>query len=520
MSNKRIEQLTASGGVSLSDIIAVKQAATTYATKSALSDYNALWRALISTTATGLSYSAGGVLSLTAGYTIPTSASLDNTTGNYIWQGGNSFGADVRIGSNDAYYLIFETSGALAGGFTDLGVPFYNYNNVTNGGDKMLTIDSTSGIIYRQSIPSVTAITSINADTTAAQLMVVGVAPSGTNDFNIDSTTTAGTTVFNMPTASPTVRGLMSIGVQAFGGVKTFNANTNFGTYIDLTSTGSNTGYIHLSAQASNPTAPANGVNIFGVNNQFCIENLSGFSGYLDISAITGNRTYFFPNATGTLALGTGQAVNRIGYWNGSTTIAGTSGFVYDGTATARIAGGASQTSWRISRDAGQSGGVGFETTGALLRWALYVNSTAEGGANAGSDFVVRGYDDAGALIGDYMTIARSSGNAAIGTSTVTNKFNVGGGHIALTSVGKTVKFTAGANAVIGSATLAGGTKAVATTAVTATSHIFVTVRTLGTVAAPKAMLVNTIVAGTSFTITSSDATDTSVLDWIIFDEA
>lgn len=516
MANLRIEQLSAAGTRSLSDIIAVVQSGASPALQTSLSAYNTLWRALISTTATGLTYTpATGVLSLTAGYTIPTTASL----GNYFVQGGNTFGAAAVLGTNDVQDLFLQVNGGYQFRIESLGglsASFYfEYANISNGGDKMLTIDSATGKMYRQSIPSVTAITSINADTTAAQTLVVGTSVTW-SDFHIS--TAAGVTTFDLPTASPTVRGLMSIGVQAYGGVKTFNDGLN-SKYVALTGT-AGAGYMYLLAQSATPTAPASGVNIYGVNNSLAIQNLAGFNGYLSMVNATATRTFTFPDATGTLALGTGQAVNRIGYWNGSTTIAGSSGFVYDGTATARIAGGASQTSWRISRDAGQSAGLGLETTGALLRWALYVNNTAEAGADAGSDLVIRGYDDAGALIGDYMTIARASGNAAIGTSTVTDKLNIGAGHLAFVTVGKGLKFTAGVNAKFGTATLVAGTKTVATTAVSATkSHILVTVKTLGTVAAPKAMVAGTIVDATSFVITSSDNTDTSVVEWFIFDE-
>lgn len=507
MPNKRIEQLAAAGAVSLSDIIPVKQA-TADAVQTTLSAYNSLWRGLLSSSATGLTYTAAtGVFSLTSGYTIPTTASLSN----YFAQGGNSFGQDQLIGTIDNYEFVIQTNSTSVAGFSTAGIFRLILPPYSGGGTQMLVVNNT-GDVGVQAIPSVSAITSINGTTNAAQTIVA--ASTGT-DFTI--TTVAGVTTVAIPDAAGGQRGLVTTGTQTFAGTKVFS-NGITSKNVELTGTGGQ-GYMTLVAQSSTPANPSSGVNIFGINNQFCIENLTGFTGNFDVSGNTGNRVYTMPNATGTVALGTGQAVNRIGYWNGSTTIAGVAGFTYDGTATARIAGGASLTSWRISRDAGQSAGIGFETTGASLRWALYVDGTAEAGVNAGSNFLVRAYDDAGTYINDYITIARSTGNTGIGTSTVTNKLNIGGGHISLNTIGKTIKFTSGANGVVGSTTLAGGTKTVSTTAVTATSHIFVTVRTLGTVAAPKAMLVNTIVAGTSFVITSADATDTSTVDWIIFDE-
>lgn len=72
------------------------------------------------------------------------------------------------------------------------------------------------------------------------------------------------------------------------------------------------------------------------------------------------------------------------------------------------------------------------------------------------------------------------------------------------------------ASASIGSVTLVAGTATVSTTAVTANSIIFLTVASLGTVTAPQAMYISAITAGVSFAITSADATDTSVVNYLI----
>lgn len=77
-----------------------------------------------------------------------------------------------------------------------------------------------------------------------------------------------------------------------------------------------------------------------------------------------------------------------------------------------------------------------------------------------------------------------------------------------------------GANATSGAATMAAGTVTVNTTQVTASSRIQLTVQSLGTVTAPKAVAVTARVAATSFTITSEDNTDTSVVAWQIIEPA
>lgn len=77
-----------------------------------------------------------------------------------------------------------------------------------------------------------------------------------------------------------------------------------------------------------------------------------------------------------------------------------------------------------------------------------------------------------------------------------------------------------GANARSGVATLVAGTVVVSNTSVTATTRIQLTIQSLGTVTAPKAIGVTARTPGTSFTITSADATDTSAIAWHLVEPA
>lgn len=79
---------------------------------------------------------------------------------------------------------------------------------------------------------------------------------------------------------------------------------------------------------------------------------------------------------------------------------------------------------------------------------------------------------------------------------------------------------TEGSNAKQGIATLTAGTVVVSNTSVTANSRIFLTAQSLGTVTVPSALCVSARTAGTSFTILASDATDTSVIAYEIFEPA
>jgi len=79
--------------------------------------------------------------------------------------------------------------------------------------------------------------------------------------------------------------------------------------------------------------------------------------------------------------------------------------------------------------------------------------------------------------------------------------------------VAQKINITTGTNAIIGQATLVAGTVTVSTTSVTASSLIFLTVKTAG---GTRGFFSYTVTAGTSFTITSSSSTETSVVNWWI----
>jgi len=76
----------------------------------------------------------------------------------------------------------------------------------------------------------------------------------------------------------------------------------------------------------------------------------------------------------------------------------------------------AAATRLAIRGDAGQNRLISYRT-GALQRFGLYVNNTAESGANAGSNFAIRAYSDAGTLLSTPLFIERSTGNVGIGTT-------------------------------------------------------------------------------------------------------
>lgn len=89
-------------------------------------------------------------------------------------------------------------------------------------------------------------------------------------------------------------------------------------------------------------------------------------------------------------------------------------------------------------------------------------------------------------------------------------------GNLIVSAIGSGLRVAEGSNAKMGVTTLVAGTKVVTTTAVTANSRIFITVQSLGTVAVASGYAVTARTAGTSFTITASVGTDTSVVAWML----
>jgi hypothetical protein len=79
-----------------------------------------------------------------------------------------------------------------------------------------------------------------------------------------------------------------------------------------------------------------------------------------------------------------------------------------------------------LDGDAAQNKIITYRTAG-VQRFGLYTNNTAESGSNAGSDFAIRAYSDAGSLLSTPIFIKRSSGNVGIGTTTANAKLHVTG---------------------------------------------------------------------------------------------
>lgn len=105
-------------------------------------------------------------------------------------------------------------------------------------------------------------------------------------------------------------------------------------------------------------------------------------------------------------------------------------------SATSTLSATSGNSFFVVDRVAGSLAAVSFKTANSE-RWRIAANTTAEGGANAGSDFIWQAYDDSGALIGSAFSIVRAS-----------MLFTHGGGVVlaaGTTALGP-LKFTSGTN--------------------------------------------------------------------------
>lgn len=222
-------------------------------------------------------------------------------------------------------------------------------------------------------------------------------------------------------------------------------------------------------------------------------------SGAMLVGAIIGNRlmvgstnglaigpaaTLTYATATGSLTGSVASATDSILSWTNTTS-----------TSRSVIASGA------ISLI---SYGSGYATAGLLVANLTSLETTSAIGLlmNIGSG-------------GTYWWCVNSTTTATM-TLTSTNLSMTG--NVKLTTAGNGLYVKEGTNATMGRATLVAGTVTVSTTKALTTSEIFLTVQSLGGVAAPVGVAVTARVNATSFTITSASALDTSVVSWIIIE--
>lgn len=163
--------------------------------------------------------------------------------------------------------------------------------------------------------------------------------------------------------------------------------------------------------------------------------------------------------------------------------------------------------------------GGNFTVTGSTIQKGTDALQPATSGAVALSVNV------AGTDAFDRMRID-GAGNVTVGPGTgardvqygrtAANTFGLTATDLDVVTAGRGLKVAEGSNAKQGTAVLVAGASVVANTSVTATSRIFLTSQVDG--GTPGFLRVSTRSAGVSFTITSSNAADTSTVAYEIFE--
>jgi hypothetical protein len=115
---------------------------------------------------------------------------------------------------------------------------------------------------------------------------------------------------------------------------------------------------------------------------------------------------------------------------------------------------------------------------------------------------------------GTVIATVADGGKLRIGDATTPTEVLDVVGNLSLVTAGNKIKITTGSNASVGTGTLSGGTVTVSTTAVSASSLIFI--QYTGSLTNSGQLTISAKSAGTSFTVTSTNASDANTFNWWI----
>lgn len=225
----------------------------------------------------------------------------------------------------------------------------------------------------------------------------------------------------------------------------------------------------------------------------------------------------------------TGGTANRVLYEGAGNTLSETSSLTFDGTNLfmPHVTNSAVYNTGALGTGLGSAfnpGYVGLYSGGVLMMYASGVSVSTNG-----HSFIMEGGN-----FGYDQTNLYPPGRAAIGsggllvgldsgTTNPAEKLDVRGnavvtGNIKINTAGSGLFIKEGSNAKMGITTLVSGVATVNTTAVTASSRIFLTIQVPH--GNTGALFIVSRVPGTSFSISSSTVLDLSDVAWIIYEPA
>jgi hypothetical protein len=246
----------------------------------------------------------------------------------------------------------------------------------------------------------------------------------------------------------------------------------------------------------------------FTVGNSASALTLGGGSGSVTVSTSSTNAAAITLSTSANAS--SGVAGINIGNALSATQTSGTRNYVEHNVGFAPTSGTAVHNSFVFSGTFNQTGGASGITRGVYLNQTLTAVSdfrALEIAANGTNGKAV--WQTGATMINAFV------GKTAHGSTTTPTDMLEVTGNLALMAAGNKIKIATGSNASIGTATLVGGTVTVSTTAVATGSKIFLSRPTPGGTLGE--LSYGTIINGTSFVITSSSATETSSIDYVIF---
>jgi len=401
-----------------------------------------------------------------------------------ITNGGNTTGATVVIGTNDAFGLNLETNNVVKLGISSTGVLSSNtFIGATNAINTIQTYTMERAASDAQNTGFGGAVNwvgkdDLNAVRTLASQKVAWQA--------MDASGGDGDSYMSFEVSN-------NLSLEECG---RFSLN---GTVHQLQIGGTS----GASYQTNSITPVATGFSIGGVSPV----TVGGSSGSVTLRNNSTNNIEIHNTHNST----TSTAGIVIGNATSFTQTSGTRNYVNYNSSFAPTSGTAIHNKISLTGTLNQTGGAsgivrGINIANTVTAVADYrAIEIADNHANA------KGIYQTGAL-----TTNNFVGKARFGATTAPIDQLEVTGNFALMTAGNKIKIATGSNASIGTSTLVAGTVTVSTTAVATNSIIMVCTRTPGGTAgflsAPAASIVN----GTSFVINSSSATETSTVCWWI----
>ena len=189
------------------------------------------------------------------------------------------------------------------------------------------------------------------------------------------------------------------------------NAGSNFvieryddtGAFIDAPfSVNRQTGVITMNAIASNQS--------IGTGSGIASFNINGGSSSSKVIRLRTNGVTRFTVLAGNTESGSNSGSNfYIERYDDAGTFLGDVVNIERSTGAINLGSGSGAATLRLNGGAGNTRGFSYRTNGST-RWFVICNSTAESGSNAGSNYAIQRYDDAGSAIDLPLLITRSTG--------------------------------------------------------------------------------------------------------------